>query len=132
MPDNRYLDPFQFNEGPTGAQTASGNSSDFNADSLEATWFLNVSASSGTTPTLDVKLQMKNLATGTYIDVSGASFAQKTGVSHDSLTLALGAGAVANRVVAQPVPPVYRWAWTIGGTTPSFTFSLNRHPINLY
>jgi hypothetical protein len=75
---------------------------------VEAT--LIVTAASGTTPTLDVKLQTSGDGT-TWDDV--ASFPQQT-------TTQTG-----RYKVFGPLGTYVRWVWTIAGTTPSFTFAVS-------
>lgn len=73
--------------------------------------FLNVTAASGTTPTLNAVVE--DTLDGTNWRTI-ATFAQRTAVSTDYqqvLTTALFADRI-------------RVRWTIGGTTPSFTFSV--------
>lgn len=93
----------------SAARTASGESGVIDlgfAD--EAIVFLDVTAASGTSPTLDVKIQVAD-PNGAYYDL--ASFAQKTAAGRE-------AKQIAN--FGQNAKIVY----TIGGTTPSFTFSV--------
>ena len=73
-----------------------------------------VSAASGTAPTLDIKLQDS-------ID-SGATW-QDTGIAFAQMAVA---GTFAVRSVL-PLAPLVRPVYTIGGTTPSFTFSLRAY-----
>jgi len=70
---------------------------------------LDVTAASGTTPTLDVKLQ--HSPDGAIWSDLGTAFAQKTGVAQEVKVFTGIHGFV--RVVS-----------TIGGTTPSFTYSV--------
>lgn len=70
---------------------------------------LNVTARSGTTPTLDVDVLTCDTEGGTYY-VAG-SFAQKTSVTSERKTFTV------DRFV--------KLKWTISGTTPSFTFSFD-------
>jgi hypothetical protein len=86
--------------------------------------FVNVSVVSGTSPTLAVRLQVQDPVSALWVDVPGAATASITTVSTTLLTVATGVTPVANVAVNYPVPRVYRVAWTIGGTTPSFTFSV--------
>lgn len=87
--------------------------------------FLNVSAVSGTSPTLDVKLQAKDGISGVYYDIAGAEMTQKIAVTKDDLVIYPGATATANRSVSSILPKTWRVVATIGGTdTPTFTFSL--------
>lgn len=95
----------------SAARTATGTGTAFNtnqANSFEAT--LAITAASGTTPTLDVKLQTSIDGGTSYDDVD--AFPQKTTTGTDGH-------------VFGPLGDTCRWAWTIGGTTPSFTFSIS-------
>ena len=87
--------------------------------------FLDVTAVSGTSPTLDVKLQAKDPVTNSYVDIPGAAFSQKTGVSTDSLTVYPGVAETANRSVSDVIPLTWRAVATVGGSvTPTATASL--------
>jgi len=86
--------------------------------------YLDVTAASGTTPTLDVKVQTKDPASGTYADLPGAVFTQKTAVSFDDLTIYPGIAETANETVSDALSATWRLVATIGGGTPSFTFSV--------
>lgn len=93
----------------SAARTATGTGTAFdtkNIDSINAT--LAITASSGTTPTLDLTLE--TTADGTNYYTAG-TFPQQTGT------------ATVARVVGD-LGVTSRWKWTIGGTTPSFTFSV--------
>ena len=95
----------------TGAKTATGNtgwldSTEFEAAVLE----LDVTAASGTTPTLDVTIETAEDAAGTNGRSLGA-FAQKTAAGNE-------------RKSFDGFDRFYRAVWTVGGTTPSFTFTL--------
>lgn len=95
----------------SAARTVSGNGASFNAagaHSLQG--FLTATAASGTTPTLDVRLETSVDGGSTWTTV--ASFTQLT------------AAGAQNRVFG-PLGDLCRWAWTIAGTTPSFTFSIS-------
>lgn len=94
----------------SAARTATGTSAAFNtedAQALKAT--LDITAVSGTSPTLDVVLESTVNGTDWYtVD----AFAQKTTVDNDARAFG-------------PLGDQCRWRWTIGGTTPSFTFSIS-------
>lgn len=95
----------------SAARTTSGNGASFNtnqANSIEG--FLTVTAASGTTPTLDARLETSVDGGTTWTTV--AAFTQIT-------------AAGARSRVFGPLGDVCRWAWTIAGTTPSFTFSIS-------
>jgi len=100
----------------SAAETATGQSADFGefGSFMRAVLYLNVTAVSGTTPSMTVKLQERSPAVtgGQYFDPSGYAFTAATGVTSE-------------RKVIDPLYAVrYRAVWTISGTTPSFTFSL--------
>lgn len=70
---------------------------------------LNVTASSGTTPTLDVVVE--DTLDGTNYNVIG-TFAQKVATGREVINVST---LFADRL---------RVRWTVGGTTPSFTFAV--------
>lgn len=78
------------------------------AESLRAQ--LDVTAASGTSPTLNVVLE--DTLDGTNWNVIG-TFAQRTAAGREVIT------------VTTPFSDQLRARWTVGGTTPSFTFSLS-------
>lgn len=97
---------------PSAARTASGDSGVLSgwgaASKLRAQ--LNVTAASGTSPTLDVVLEdtldganFNTIATFTQRVAAGRQVVDVTGLFTENL----------------------RVRWTIGGTTPSFTFAVN-------
>jgi hypothetical protein len=73
---------------------------------------LHIGAVSGTTPTLDVKIQESDTSGGTYTDISGAAFAQQT-ASNKWLAINF-----------KRAKRFARGAVTIGGSTPSFTIAV--------
>lgn len=72
--------------------------------------FLDVTAVSGSSPTLDVKIQTRDGASDSWVDVTPA-FTQATGVTSERKRIT-GLGKQIRFVAA------------IGGSSPSFTFSL--------
>ncbi len=101
---------------PTAARTATTNGSAVDVRSQKgiAAIILDSAAGTGTTPTMDVKIQdSANGSTG-WADISGATFAQvTTTASQQKIGVDLDASRGYIRAVA-----------TIAGTTPSFTFSV--------
>jgi len=94
---------------PSAARTSSGSSGVFyvgDKSTLRAT--LTVAARSGTSPTLDVSVMTCDTENGTYY--SAGAFSQKTA------TGAQRACFTVDRFV--------RFDWALGGTSPSFTFSI--------
>lgn len=89
-------------------ETANGDGVFINGVNLSV--YLNCTAASGTSPTLDVKLQGQDPVSGEWFD-TGDSFTQLTTTG-------------SQRIEATVADSVVRGVATIGGTTPSFTFSL--------
>lgn len=101
---------------PSAARTADGTSAVFEAqNATRVAVTLDVTAASGTSPTLDVKLQGKDPASGEWFDI--ATFTQATGVTTE--TVWVGGGADTEFLTR-----TFRVSYTIGGTSPSFTFSV--------
>lgn len=72
---------------------------------------LNVTAASGTSPTLDAVIQ-DSLDGGVTWNTIG-TFAQKTAVAREVIN------------ITAPFSDMLRVQWTIAGTTPSFTFAVD-------
>ena len=91
---------------------------------------LSAGAVSGTSPTLNVKMQASPDGSGSWVDIPGAAFTQVT-AANQTQTI---------RFQMPPAPnataPAYRYVRavaTIGGTSPSFAlavtvFGLRKHP----
>ena len=98
---------------PSAARTASGV---HNLDSLAADWdtmtlYIDVTAVTGTTPTLDVVYEVAD--------------AQGNWYTHTSFTQATAA-TTELKVVTPPIGIRSRLSWTIAGTdTPTFTFTVD-------
>ena len=100
----------------SAAETATVTGADVDTEQLgSANFYLNVTEVTGTTPTLDVKIQEKDPVSGKYFDLF--SFTQQTAISSERKSYGSGAGELLGKVI--------RYVATIGGTTPSFTFSLS-------
>lgn len=101
----------------SAARTASGNSGDIVVSKFrEAVIFLDITAVSGTSPTLDMKVQRKDPLSGSYTDWDDATakvFSQKS---------ATGSFAI---YLSDPLAQIIRISFTIGGSSPSFTFSVS-------
>lgn len=100
-----------------GARTTTGNGSTFSTeDALGFSATLSITAATGTSPTLDLTLQESLDGGATWNNV--ASFPQKTTTgSHPKTFGLLTPGSIC------------RWSWVIGGTTPSFNFSIDHSAI---
>lgn len=95
--------------------TANGTSIDVLDYMGVAKAILDSALGTGTTPTLDVKIQ-DSADNSVFADVAGAVFAQVTAAANVLLAIALDMDAVRRYI---------RAVATIGGTTPSFTFSVH-------
>lgn len=99
----------------SSARTVTANGT---AQSAEKATFLNllvdVTASSGTTPTLDLTVEWSMDGTNFGAAQAADSFTQFTATGRAFKQFSIKA-------------PFYRLVWTIGGTTPSFTFSAARY-----
>lgn len=96
---------------PSAARTTTGNSGWIDSQGFDDLVLeLDVTAASGTTPTLNVTVDTAETAAGGS-SRSVAAFAQKTGISNE-------------RKSFPGIDNFYRVTWTIAGTTPSFTFSI--------
>lgn len=102
----------------SSAKTASGNSAAglTNASGRNAHFIVNVSASGGTSPTLVVRVQIQDPVSSAWVDLPGAATGTITGNGATLLSV-------------NNLPRTYRLAWVIGGTTPSFTFSVGYLPV---
>lgn len=110
----------------SGALTTTTNSPDFDMSpgSNGLVLLLSITVATGTTPTLDLKVQEKDEINGIYIDVPGAAFAQKTGTGTARLVIHPAVTGSANVAISQIIGKTYRVVATVGGTTPSLTFTL--------
>lgn len=109
----------------SAARTATTNGADQNNVRHRGVQLvLDITAVSGTAPTLDVKVQCKDDISDKYVDIPGAAFAQKTAAGTDRLLIYPGVAETANKEISDILPKRWRVVATIGGTTPSFTFSL--------
>lgn len=96
------------------AKTANFNSTGIDAQGFEDVAILcAVGAVSGTSPTLDLKLQESD-DDSTYSDVTGGAATQITAANKDVIW----------RINAQHRKRYLRIAGTLGGTSPSFTLSI--------
>ena len=87
--------------------------------------YMEVTAVSGSSPTLDCKVQGYAALGDVWHDITGAAFAQKTGTGSDYLTIYPGIGETANEAVSDVIPQHIRVHSTLGGSsTPTVTFTL--------
>lgn len=110
----------------SSARTASGvGAANLEGDFARGAIFqVDVTAASGTSPTLVVKVQYTiDGSNWLDLDTTNAQTASLTTTGRVTLKVYPGLTAAANAASNNALPPVHRLAWTIGGTTPSFTFS---------
>jgi hypothetical protein len=103
----------------SGAKSASGNSGAVNSPKgLYLNVLLEVTAQSGTTPTLDVSVEWSMDGTNFGVAQPADSFTQVT-------------TTVPTRVVKafQNKAPFYRVVYTLGGTSPNYTFQVTRYAV---
>jgi len=119
----------------SGAKGSGANNSNpvTNHSGKGAMFWLDITAVSGTSPTLDVKIQGYDQTGGDWIDLAANvagnaayAFAQKTGAGQDQLAVYPGLTASANAVCTGIIPNQIRAVATVGGSsTPTVTFSLS-------
>lgn len=106
-------------------ETATGQSATINARGFKgASFYLDVTAAGGTSPTLDLTIEVYDPVGDAWHAIPGAAFAQATAVSTQRLVVYPGVAETANVSVSDVLGRSYRFVWTIGGTTPTFTFSI--------
>lgn len=101
---------------PTAARTATANGTGVDVTDYEgmAEVVLDSAAGAGTSPTQDIKLQ-DSADNSTYADIAGATFTQVVNAaSQQKISVDLSSARKYVRAVS-----------TIGGTSPSFTSSVN-------
>lgn len=98
---------------PSSAKTATGDSGWIDSQGYDDLVLeLDVTAVSGATPTLNVTVETAEAADGVGARaVNGSPFPQKTAAGNERRSFV-------------GVDNFFRVTWTIGGTTPSFTFSI--------
>lgn len=108
--DGTYVHTETFPAVASAARTATGSSPAVEVGALAALrgLLLDITAASGTSPTITVAVETSSDSATWY---TVGSFAQRTGVASE-------------RKSFSGLDRFVRLTWTIGGTTPSFTFSV--------
>lgn len=101
------------------AVTVDGSGASKEIVSGEGAFYLDVTAASGTAPTLDVDVEEQDLVSGKWFSV--LSFAQASAVTQERLISPSPANNGAPAPGGLPGRR-YRVSWVVGGTTPSFDF----------
>lgn len=110
---------------PSAAYTATTNKNFSTYSSRGGILTLDITAVTGTTPSMTVKLQHRDQLSGQYVDIPGAAFAAKTTTGTSTLVVYPGATVAANASISTIFGDEVRAVATISGTTPSFTFTLS-------
>lgn len=118
------------NSDTSAARTASGTGTAFSfvtssIAGAQALWFaVYVTAVSGTAPTMTVRLQWSIDGGTTWTDWDTTNLQTPSITTAGTYSLKVGPGlpTTANASLNDALPGQMRAAWTIGGTTPSFTF----------
>ena len=108
----------------TAARTATGSASGVDAQSYDGdlVLLLDSAAGTGTTPTLAVTVEHSDSLGSGYTAISGAAFTTVTTTASQQ-----------KLVVSKDEAKRYvRVTYTLGGTTPSFTFSVNAVGVKKY
>lgn len=115
--------PVKTTSGAASALTATGNGTGQDMRGCaELVAILNVLAASGTTPNMAAKLQLAPTLTGTYVDIPGAAFTAVTSAPNRQ-TL---------KVTGDNADGFVRVAYTITGTSPSFTTAVDLVGLGLH
>lgn len=117
--------------GDTGAKTATGvGNTVTNTGSKGVELLIILGTVSGTTPTCVFKLQGSVDNGTTWYDIPSTSTASLTATGNFGISIYPGNATVAGTTTTgsmttagQTLPRTWRLAWTIGGTTPSFTIT---------
>jgi hypothetical protein len=122
---DRARNNYNLNLDTSSARTTSANgATGTNHNARGAEIFVNVTAVSGTTPTLAVRLQESYDGTNFRdVDTTNLQTASITANGIYKLVVYPGLPTAANASLNGVLPRTFRLAWTIGGTTPSFTFA---------
>jgi hypothetical protein len=110
----------------SAARTATGTgTTQTNFNARGALIWVNVTAVTGTTPTMTVRVQWSPDGGTTWLDLdtTNAQTASITATGASVLRVYPGIATTANASLNMVLPRTWRLAWTIGGTTPSFTFA---------
>jgi len=109
---------------PTAARTATGNGTGLDMQTYDGdvVLILDSAAGTGTTPTLAVTVEHSDSLGSGYTAISGAAFTTVTTTASQQ-----------KLVVSKDEAKRYvRVTYTIGGSTPSFTFSVNGVGVKKY
>ena len=108
----------------SAARTATANSADISSRGYAGgIFFVNVSAVSGTSPSMTLNIQHKDPLSGQYKTIGSSAAITATGTT--MLVIYPGIAGVANTNFNNILGEEFRINATITGTSPSFTFSVS-------
>lgn len=122
--DSQYNNWFQTLLASAARTTSGVSANTVNPNARGVVFYVNVTVVSGATPTLSFQLQILDPVTVTSAPI-GAAGANITATGNYLFVCYPTALAGLNGQVNAPLPRNFNLAWTIGGTTPSFTFSVS-------
>lgn len=106
------------------AASAGGNSADqVNSLNRGVTVGIDVTAITGTSPTLTVTIQGKDPVSGTYYTLLASTAISAVGFS--TLVVYPGVAVTANETASLPLPGAWRISYAIGGTSPAVTATIS-------
>lgn len=111
-----YITHTAASTGTTGADMDGGSGSGLLV-------FVDITAITGTTPTLTVTIEGKDKVSGKYYTILASAALNATGTT--VLRVFPGLTAAANLTVNDTLPPDFRVRTTIGGTTPAVTATIS-------
>lgn len=108
------------------SRSTTTNSSDMTNPGARGIWLvLNITAATGSTQTLDCKLQRKEEGVSdVYVDLPDGAWAQASTAGSAELIVYPGVAETANVSVSDALTRTWRAVATFGGTSPVFTFSI--------
>lgn len=107
---------------------ASGNSVDYYSGASGLDVYFNITALTGTTPSLTVTIQGKDPVSGQYYTILASAAVTTAVFTH--LQAVDGIAVAANLTANMQMPPIWRLAWTIGGSAgPTVTCSISATPL---
>ena len=110
------------------AASANGNSADqISHEAHGIVLVVNITAITGTSPTLTVTIQGKDAASGQYYTILASTALTTTGTTVLRVFPALTASA--NATANDVLPPTWRVLYAIGGTTPAVTATVGANLI---
>lgn len=125
------MTPYRFTILPSAARTATTSSNVFTNTGMYkgCRVYINVSAVSGTSPTLAPQIEVYDTVSQKYVPLIVASNITATTTVPAYIEVYPGSDA-SNKRAGTAIGPTFRVTNTIGGTSPSFTFSLTGEWLN--